>query len=306
MKDGGIMSDLGIVLESGTGELDILHFKVAGQHYAINVVKVKELLQINNISKIPNAKSAVAGVSLNRTDMITIIDLQYVLEGKYTENVQKSMTMICEFNQLKVGFAIESVVGIHKISWENILKPDDLSADSIIIGNINLNGLIVMLLDFEKIVMDINPATGISPDRVIDVEHKERSHYRIAVADDSPMIRKVLLDTLTKAGFMNMKFFDDGKQTLDYLLMLADQYGEGFKDHVDLLITDIEMPQLDGHALTKRIKEHKQLRELPVLIFSSLINDDLRHKGESVGADAQLSKPQVTELLKVIDQMLEK
>lgn len=294
----------GILLESGTGEVEILHFTVSGVHYAINVVKVKELLQIENISKIPNAHPAISGLSLIRGEMISVVDLLYVLEGKKNEKVKNGMTLVCEFNKIKVGFAIESVLGIHRIGWNEIMKPDDLTSNSLIIGNINLNGEIIMLLDFEKIVMDINPNTGINMDRIKDIVVKDRSRIKIALADDSPMIRKVLLDTLTRAGFTKLKFFDDGMETLDYLLMLVEKKGERFKDDIDLLITDIEMPQLDGHSLTRRVKEHRILKNLPVIIFSSLITGDLLHKGEAVGADAQMSKPEIENLVKLIDEIL--
>lgn len=294
----------GILLESGTGEVEILHFTVAGIHYAINVVKVKELLQIENISKVPNSHPAVSGLSLIRGEMISIVDLLYVLENKKNENVKTSMTLVCEFNKIKVGFAIESVLGINRIGWNMISKPDNLTSNSLVIGNINLNNQIIMLLDFEKIVMDINPNTGINLDRAKNIEVKDRSNFKVAIADDSPMIRKVLLDTLTMAGFTKLKFFDDGMQAYDYLMMLAEKKGEDFINDIDLLITDIEMPQLDGHALTRRVKEHRILRKLPIIIFSSLITDDLLHKGESVGADAQMSKPEIENLVKLIDNIL--
>lgn len=294
----------GILLESGTGEVEILHFTVAGVHYAINVVKVKELLQIENISKIPNAHPAISGLSLIRGEMISVVDLLYVLEGEKNQKVKNGMTLVCEFNKIKVGFAVESVLGINRIGWNAIMKPDDLTSNSLIIGNINLNNEIIMLLDFEKIVMDINPSTGINMDRIKDIEVKDRSKIKIALADDSPMIRKVLLDTLTKAGFTKLKFFDDGMEALDYLSMLAEKKGDKFMQDIDLLITDIEMPKLDGHALTRRVKEHRILKALPVIIFSSLITDDLLHKGEAVGADAQMSKPEIENLVKLIDQIL--
>jgi two-component system chemotaxis response regulator CheV len=294
----------GILLESGTGEVEILHFIVAGEHYAINVVKVKELLQIENVSKVPNSHPAVSGISLIRGEMISIVDLMYVLENRKNENVKTSMTLVCEFNKIKVGFAIDSVLGINRIGWNKIMKPDDITANSLVIGNINLNNQIIMLLDFEKIVMDINPNTGINLERIKDISIKDRSHIKVALADDSPLIRKVLLETLTSSGFTKLKFFDDGAQAYDYLLMLAEKRGDRFMEDIDLLITDIEMPQLDGHALTRRLKEHKILKKLPIIIFSSLITDDLLHKGESVGADAQMSKPEIENLVALIDKIL--
>lgn len=300
MKTGG-----GILLESGTGEVEILHFTVNNENYAINVVKVKEILHIDNLSKVPNTSKAVPGISLIRGDVIPIIDMKYVLEKEINENVKKSMILLCEFNKIKVAFSIDEVLGITRIKWSDIQKPSVVTSDSLVIGNINLENKILMLLDFEKIVMDISPKSGIHSERMIDVkENKDRSNYKLVLADDSPLIRKVLLDNLTNSGFNNIRIFDDGQQAIDYINSVYDRLGDNFMDEINLLITDIEMPQLDGHTLTRTIKEHRVLRNLPVIIFSSLITGDLRHKGDSVGADAQMSKPEVENLVDTIDTFI--
>lgn len=296
--------DEGILLESGTGEVEILEFTVKGEHYAINVVKVKEILHIDNIAKVPNAHPAVPGISLIRGEVVTVIDMRQVLENEKNENVSKSMTLVCEFNQMKVAFGIDEVLGITRIGWSDIKKPSTITSSSLVIGNISLNDRLLMLLDFEKIVMDISPSSGITVDRIKDIETKDRTSYKLVLADDSPMIRAVLKDTLEAAGFTNMRFYDDGQQAWDYLYGLAESKGDGFKNDVHLLITDIEMPQLDGHTLTRRVKEHKILKKLPVIIFSSLITGDLKHKGEAVGADAQMSKPEVARLVGLVDSLL--
>lgn len=293
----------GILLESGTGELEILHFTVQGEHYAINVVKVKEILNIDNISKVPNAHPAVPGISLIRGDVITVIDMRMVLENIKNNDVEKSMTLVCEFNNMKVAFSIDEVLGISRITWKQILKPSEITSSSLVIGNINLNEKILMMLDFEKIVMDISPQIGITKERLENIERKDRTGINLVLADDSPMIRQVLKDTLTSAGFENMKFYNDGAQAFRYINGLAEAFGEDFMDEITVLITDIEMPELDGHTLTRRIKEDKIMKKLPVIIFSSLITGDLRHKGEAVGADAQLSKPEVGQLVELIDAM---
>lgn len=295
----------GILLESGTGELEILHFTVENEHYAINVVKVKEILNIDNISKVPNAHPAIPGISLIRGDVITVVDMRMVLENERNENIGKSMTLVCEFNNMKVAFAIDEVIGISRIGWDQILKPSDITSSSLVIGNVKLNNKILMMLDFEKIVMDISPDTGISVERVKGVAIRDRSDAKLVLADDSPMIRQVLKDSLLSAGFTDLTFFNDGEEAFNYILKLYDELGENFKSKVHLMITDIEMPKLDGHTLTRRIKEHKVLKKLPIIIFSSLITGDLRHKGESVGADAQLSKPEVGQLVELIDSILE-
>jgi len=296
----------GILLESGTGEVEVLQFKVKGEHYAINVVKVKEILHIDNIAKVPNAHIAVPGVSLIRGEVITVIDMVQVLESEKNPNIEKAMTLVCEFNQMKVAFAIDQVLGITRIKWSDIQKPSNITSSSLVIGNINIEDRIVMLLDFEKIVMDISPSTGINVERLGDLSDVDRTQYNIVLCDDSPMIRQVLKDTLEAAGFRNMRFFDDGQSAWTYLEGVKDKLEKDYTKEVQLLITDIEMPNLDGHTLTRRVKEDKILNSLPVIIFSSLITDDLKHKGDSVGADAQMSKPEIGRLIGLVDTLLRK
>ena len=218
---------------------------------------------------------------------------------------KNAKVIICEFNKLKVAFIVDDVIAIHRILWSKITRPDDISSNTLVIGNIMMGEKVVQLLDFEKIVTDINPSTGINEEKIVDVDYKDRSMYRLVLADDSALIRKLLKNTLTKAGFTKLSIFDDGQQALEYLLDLAERYGENFTDKVQILITDIEMPQLDGHTLTRKVKEHPLLQKLPVVIFSSLITDDLRHKGDAVGADAQLSKPDISTLVNIIDSFIE-
>ena len=298
----------GILLETGTGELEILEFTVKNTHYAINVIKIKEILEIDYVTKVPKSNPALIGLTMVRGDVIPLIDMNYVLEKEFTPINGKIKTLLCEFNQLKVAFCVDEVHGIHRIGWNLIKKPDMVieNSDSLIIGNITLGERILMLLDFEKIVTDIAPSTGINESRIGNITKKDRMGIKLILSDDSPMIRQLLDDVLTKAGFGNMKFFNDGQQAWHYLDNLASEKGNRFIEDVQILITDIEMPQMDGHTLTRKIKEHKILRTLPVIIFSSLITDDLKHKGESVKADAQMSKPEVENLVNVIDKLIEK
>ena len=294
-----------ILLESGTGELEVIEFIVNGNHYAINVVKVKEVIQMpqSGLTKLPDPKPEIAGLILCRDEIITLVDLKYIVSKQITKNLG-SKIIICEFNKIKVSFSIDDVVGVHRINWSEIRKPDDLSENSLAVGNILLNGKVIIMLDFEKIVTDISPSSGISEDRLIEVEYKDRSDVKLVLADDSALIRRLLKDTLTKAGFKNLRIFDDGRQALDFFERLVKEKGENFNKYAEILITDIEMPQMDGLTLTRKIKEDVVLRKLPVVIFSSLITEELRHKGESVKADAQLSKPEISELVETIDKLL--
>lgn len=293
-----------ILLEAGTGELEIIEFVVNNTRYAINVVKVREIIDMpeSGITKLPNPDKKIAGLILCRNEILTLVDLKYILSGSSCSKDDK--VIICEFNHIKVAFNIDQIVGVHRIKWSDIRKPDDLSSASLSVGNILYNGKVILMLDFEKIVTDICPSCGISEERLVSVDYKDRSNIQLIMADDSGLIRKLLKDTLTKAGFKKLRMFDDGQQAYDYLLSLKEKKGKDFLEDVQMLITDIEMPAMDGLTLTRKIKEDSVLSALPVVIFSSLITDELRHKGESVGADAQLSKPEVEHLVDKIDELL--
>jgi two-component system chemotaxis response regulator CheV len=294
-----------ILLESGTGELEVIEFIANGTHFAINVVKVKEVIEMptSGLTTLPDPKPEIAGLILCRNEILTLIDLKYILNRTNAGKLGKKV-IVCEFNKIKVAFNIDDIVAVHRIKWSDIRKPDDLVEDTLSVGNILLGEKLIIMLDFEKIVTDISPNTGISEDRLVNVDYKDRSNIRLVLADDSPLIRRLLKETLTKAGFKDLRIFDDGQQALNYIEGLRDKKGEDFIKDVQILITDIEMPQLDGLTLTRKIKEDAILSKLPVVIFSSLITNELRHKGESVKADAQLSKPEIEELVETIDKLI--
>lgn len=294
-----------ILLETGTGEAEILEFRVGDGDYAINVIKIKEILEVDNISPVPKANASVIGLTMVRGTIIPLVDMKFVLTGEHTSKTRFT-TLLCEFNQNQVAFCVDFVKGIQRVPWKNIQKPDAIIDDksSLVIGNITFDNRIVMMLDFEKVVSDIAPATGINEERIEKIIKKDRSNLKVVLSDDSPLIRKVLFEALTKAGFSQLRFFNDGQQAWNYFEDLLERKGENFKDEVDILITDIEMPQMDGHTLTRKIKENPVLKTLPVVIFSSLITETLKHKGESVNADAQLSKPEIENLVDVVDKLV--
>lgn len=294
-----------ILLESGTGELEVIEFIANGNHYAINVVKVKEVIEMpsKGLTKLPESKKEIAGLILCRDEILTIVDLKYIL-SKETMPLG-SKVIVCEFNQVKVAFNIDDIVGVHRIKWEEIRKPENLVDSSLIVGNILIDKTLLIMLDFEKIVTDICPRVGISESRLDNIEYKDRSNIKLAIADDSALIRTLLKNTLIKAGFSKLRFFDDGKKTFDYFTSIKADKGDNFTDEVQLLITDIEMPEMDGLTLTRKIKEDEVLKKLPVVVFSSLITTELKHKAESIKADAQLSKPEVEQLVDKIDELLD-
>ncbi|UII57211.1 chemotaxis protein [Cytobacillus spongiae] len=293
----------GILLESGTNELEIVEFGIGKNKFGINVIKVKEIINPVPIIQIPHAHRNVEGIIELRGEVLPVVNVATALGFPPSEHPEQDKFIVAEFNKQKIVFHVHTVTQIHRISWDQIEKPSEMyqGVDSQIIGVIKLHGEMILLLDFEKIVVEINPDSGINVQQVKKLGKRERSNKRLVVAEDSPLLRKLLHDTLSEAGFQYLEFFENGRDALNYLESLAAS-GKVIENEVQLVITDIEMPQMDGHHLTKRIKDHTGLSKLPVIIFSSLITDDLRHKGQMVGANAQVSKPEIAELVLLIDE----
>ena len=294
-----------ILLESGTNELEILEFTVAGNSYGINVAKIKEIIPYRKPTPIPNAHEFIEGIFMPRDQIITIVDVSKCLTGKSRTDVSNDMYIVTNFNQLNVGFHVDNVLGIDRISWADIAKPDatlENSGNSIATGILKHEGKLIVILDFEKIVTDISPETGL---KVSEIEHlagRERNSVPILTAEDSPLLRKLIHDCLAKAGYTNIISAVNGQEAWG-VLEHAKKSGTVDQD-VQCVITDIEMPQMDGHRLTKLIKMDEKLKHIPVVIFSSLVNEEMRRKGESLGADAQLSKPEIGQLVDAIDKLL--
>ena len=126
----------------------------------------------------------------------------------------------------------------------------------------------------------------------------------IVIAEDSVLLQKMIGTALQKAGFMDLKIFNNGQEAWDYLSSLKND--PDLYKKVNLLITDIEMPMMDGHRLTKLVKDDMRLKRIPVVIFSSLINEQMRVKGKEVGADEQLTKPEIGHLVEVLDTLIKR
>ncbi|WP_409294552.1 chemotaxis protein [Peribacillus sp. SCS-26] len=298
-------SNKGILLESGTNEIEVVEFGIGAIKFGINVIKVKEIIKPVSVTPIPRSHQNVEGVIELRGEVLPIIDVAVALGLPPSQTPHDDKFIVAEFNMQKTVFHVHSVTQIHRLSWESIEKPTGLmqGLESQIVGMVNLEGHMLMLLDFEKMIVDINPDSGIHAGRLKHVEARDRSDKKIIVAEDSALLRKLIEGTLLEAGIQQVKFFENGSDTLAYLEALEND-GKKIEDEVDLLITDIEMPKMDGLHLTRRIKTSEAFNKLPVIIFSSLITEDLRHKGKMVGADAQVSKPEIGRLIEYMDELI--
>lgn len=297
--------DTKILLENGTNELEVLEFELDGNAYGINVAKIKEIIPYQQVTPVPNSHPSIEGIFMPRDTMITAIDLKNCLQRGVSE--EGGLFIITNFNKLDIAFHVDEVKGIHRISWEQIIKPGatvSTSEDSISTGIVKLDSRLVIILDFEKIVSDINPETGLKISEIDAMGDRTRSAVPILIAEDSVLLNKLIVDSLRKAGYDNLIHTQNGQEAYDVITQCKED--GTLNEHVQCVITDIEMPLMDGHRLTKLIKSDSATKDIPVVIFSSLVNDEMKRKGEALGADAQLSKPEIGNLVKIIDDLVKR
>ena len=298
--------DTNILLENGTNELEVLEFLLEGRHYGINVAKIREIIAYQDVTPVPNAHPSIEGIFMPRDIMITAINLRNCLQLRDYEESEKasSLFIVTNFNKLDIAFHVDAVLGIHRVSWNNIIKPGNTvstSEDGVSTGIVKINGVLIIILDFERIVSDISPETGLKVSDIEALEGRNRSDAHILIAEDSPLLMTLISESLKKAGYVNLTTCPNGQIAWDYM---CDVKKGAVANDVKCIITDIEMPLMDGHRLTKLVKSDEALKGIPVIIFSSLINEQMRIKGESLGADVQLSKPEIGSLVDEIDKLL--
>jgi two-component system, chemotaxis family, chemotaxis protein CheV len=297
-----------ILLESGTNEVEILELFIDEENdylgfYGVNVAKVLEIIPIpKNIIKPPNLSSTCAVGMFNHRDKIVIlIDLALWLGRNRTEN-KPTNVLITEFNNIVTAFLVSGVTRIHRLTWADI-KPLDSYLEGLsdsITGVIHLENRIVFLLDLEKTIADLNPELAIKEsssdenEALLDVPDRP---IKILHADDSSVIRNTVRRRLEEAGQFTVQSATNGDEAwlqLEDIKKISQEKGCSISEFVDVVLTDIEMPGMDGYHLCKKIKDDPELKTMPVVLFSSLITEKLIHKGESVGADGQFSKPDLT------------
>lgn len=300
-----------ILLESGTNEIEIMEFTISHNTFGINVAKIREIMNPTEVKRMPHVHPAVEGVFKPRDILITVIDLPKYLDMESEHDKSKDLLIVANFNNMHIAFRVDTVVGIDRISWKKIEKPDKTiygGNEGIVTGLAQFEERLITVLDFEKIVADIAPETGIQLSEIDALGVREQSESPILVVEDSMLLSAMILQALHKAGYTNTTKKDNGQEAWDYLTDIKRECNEQdmpVSKKAACIVTDIEMPQMDGHHLTKLIKQDPALKSIPVIVFSSLINDEMRIKGKEVGADEQLSKPEIGHLVTVVDQLLE-
>ena len=304
------MSQENILLDAASNELEIIEFFIEEElddgtiytnYFGMNVAKVLSIIRRPPVTGVPgNHHPAALGTFNLRGRVLPLVDLAMWL-GKKTSPNDNWKVIVSEFSGHTTAFLVSGVTRIHRMTWSQVEPPgkhlQHFSHDSIT-GVVRFDKRIVFLLDMEQVIASMNPNLSLEAHTSKVDDGGIGQGYTILTADDSAPIRNTIAKALVKAGFEVIKT-TCGREAWDELRRIqkrAQAEGKEIKEYVNLIISDIEMPEMDGHTLTKRIKEDSVLKKIPVILFSSLISDIVFEKGRNAGADDQISKPDLPEL----------
>ncbi len=315
-----IKQNKGILLEAGTNEFEILEYYLYGQSFGINVHKLREIIPYNSseLTRIPESHPSVMGTLLLRGSTISLINLAAHLgkaetatkepqvdKGSALLTEHRPVVLVCEFNNDVIAFLVDGVDQIHRLSWA-VVKPMDQFFETYhprFTGSVTIAQRDILIVDMEHITYEIfndgrhYESSEAEKDSMQQDKVDSRGEAKLFFAEDSSIIRQGILTVLRNAGYVQVEGFGNGKLCMEALLRAKEQNALPI-----LVVSDIEMPELDGLSLCKRIKNDPVLKNISVVIYSSLINDNTSHKCEEVGADAYISKPDVTKVVHLVDQ----
>lgn len=302
-----------ILLDSGTNEVELAEFEINGNRFGINVAKIREFIPFEGLTlvKVPGSPSTVAGMFSMRGRSIPLVDLRAYLELPEGQTALQQVVVVTDFNKMTTAFIADHIHRIHRVSWADFRPLSQyLSATNpLITGTVSLDGKEVLVLDLESIVGDLFPESVINYDQETKQEptlQEKRAAIKVVFAEDSSVIRNKVTKILDHVGYSNVQAFDNGQTALEALQALQQQAqaaGKPMTDYVNLILTDIEMPKMDGLTLCRIVKQDMRL-PVPVVIFSSLINEQMADKCRKMGADAFASKPETESLLATMDSLV--
>lgn len=308
-----------ILLETGTNELEVLEFYVdqqAGEgqppirsRFGVNVAKVMEVVEAPKglASEGMDRHPALLGTMALRDMALPVVDLGRWLDLERAPAPNENI-IVTRFNNVITGFLVTGVIQIHRVNWQDIQPPSKVMANmpgNCITGSIVLDDNFVLLLDLERALAELDESGTVEDDGEATAQGGEGRS--VLLADDSTSVRALLSQRFDKAGF-EVRAVVDGQEAWDYLetcRAAARDQGKKITDLLDVVVTDVEMPRMDGYTLTKRIKDDPELSGLPVVLFSSLIAGDVAHKGEAVRADLQVTKPDFNALTGKVLELIE-
>ncbi|MBV7299398.1 chemotaxis protein CheV [Enterovibrio paralichthyis] len=315
-----------ILTESGTNELEIIEFRLEKMlpdgtkkvcYYGINVAKVREVIRVPETTDYPNAQPNVLGVFSLRGKLIPLVDLAGWLGVPTKDSIDSKVVIVTDFNRMSNGFLVDSVSRIHRISWEEVESPSqflEASDQDCVVAVVRQESNLIMILDFEKIIADINPELSmekydVTKDKRVVIDDAmvaKREAKTVLVVDDSAFIRRLIENTLRSAGY-NVITAKDGQEGLDNMMefvKLCNEENLPISEFVDGVVSDVEMPKMDGMHLVKRLREIEEFKTIPIVMFSSLMSDDNRRKAMDLGANDTITKPEIGRMVGLMDSFI--
>ncbi len=294
------MEDKIDILQVGTNQMELVDFRMYEQKedgsiyegiYGINIAKVKEIIKYPNIIKIPSKESLLDGIYNLRGEVIPIVSLAKWLNINEPKDIKTRKVIITLFNNITVGFIVHDAKRIRRISWRFVKPPSEVLKHQYgnkIIGTINLDEEHVMLiLDFESICEELGIFSEEDIKRIEKVAidtSKDKRKVKILIADDSSTARKIIKKAVAPLAEEIIET-TNGQEAWDTLNKLYESTNGNIKEAVDIIITDVEMPNMDGYRLTKLIKEDKRFKDIPVIMNTSLSGNANLQKAKDVGVD---------------------
>ncbi|WP_297794594.1 chemotaxis protein CheV [uncultured Marinobacter sp.] len=293
----------------GQNRLELLLFRLRGrQMYGINVFKVKEVLQCPKLSSIPRSRNVVRGVAHIRGETIPVIDLAMAigLPGIPKEELANSFVIITEYNRKTQGFMVTGVDQIVNMNWEDILPPPRGAGSEVYLTAVTrIEDKLVEIIDVEKILAEVSPLReDVNEELVSRSAARVQAHLPVLVVDDSSVARRQMERCLTAIG-MEVITRDDGKQALDYLKKITED-GSKASDHLSLVISDVEMPEMDGYTLVTRCKNDPALRDIFIMLHTSLSGVFNTAMVQKVGADEFMAKFSADELAEKVMEIIDR
>ncbi len=294
-------ADSQILLQSDTNELEIVEFCIdegtKRNYFGVNVAKVREIIRRPELTSAVSSPPVVAGMMRLRENIIPVLDLAMIL-GKCPDK-RADRIVVLEFNQVTVGVLVNSVSRIYRLSWERIERPNRLCESAYITSLVKMEDRIILILDFERIIAELSSSSAMQGMDDQALEECRVTERKVLIADDSSFIRASICNTLRNVGYV-VEEAVDGE---DAWLKIEKKLAAGEFD-IDLVITDIEMPKMDGLHLTSRIRKEDRLAKIPIFIFSSLASEDNKRKWQGLGANGILTKPDLPRLVEIIGREL--
>lgn len=298
----GITGD--ILLDAGTNELEVLVFRLREGTFGVNVAKVREVIRPVRTIAAPHQHPSVLGMFNIRGAVLPVVDLAKHLNLPAAQERREGRVIITEFNGQKTGFLVDGVEQIYRVGWDRVrpspslalTKGSEQTLVSTTTGIIEIKERLVLMLDFESVADSILVERRLHLDRVDNPHGVDRASKRVILAEDSPFMRQLMRDILVRSGYEKLEVYSDGEQAWNAI--------QAPGPAIDAIISDIEMPRMDGLHLTRRIKATPALKDVPVVLFSSLVSQDNLKKGQQVGADVQIPKPELQELVLLVDRVV--